>query len=96
LATAQQPAPLLRFLRFEGEGSLANADIVVAGWTPPGAAEATPLDSASMTVEGLLSSEFQFAGPHSSSPADAHVVTYRAPRRSQDAPGIDPQRLPRP
>jgi hypothetical protein len=96
LATAEQAAPLLPHLRLEGEGTLANPDVVIAAWTPPGApaSETKSLDAGFDAIEGLLPREFQFAGPFSTAVADAQVVTYQGPRRSQGAPGIDAQRLP--
>ena len=55
----------------------------------------TVLDSGELKYfEGLLTADFEYAGPSSSDARDSRVMKANAPRRSPTLPGIDSNLLP--
>ncbi len=82
-------------IRFAGEGSLLARHAAILAAFDAEAAEATALDSGELQYfEGLLTADFEFAGPVSADPHDSRVTKANAPRRSSALPGADPEQLP--
>lgn len=88
LASASAKPTWLRSTRWTGEGSLAPPDLTVAATSTGSATTLTPLDASALSLDGLSSGSFQFAGDFSLSPADAAVTEWEAPRLSTAPPGI--------
>jgi len=91
-----EPSPerLLETIRWTGQGALVWSQTVIAGWRRAGDREQS-LDDASISIAGLVRSEVQFAGPPGTDPDTSRVVRWQAPLRSNNPPGVDPERLAR-
>ncbi|MEX0938410.1 MAG: protein kinase [Pirellulales bacterium] len=85
----------LRAIQWTGQGSLLAPATSFAGWRDD-RGSSTPLDSASIRVDGLVLSQLDFAEAKSAQPAASQVVRWTAPIRSDKPPGIDPAQLSAP
>jgi hypothetical protein len=92
-AGPESPEPLLRELRWTGQGSLVWADTVIAAWQPDGGRQQV-LDDASVSIAGLVRSQVGFAAEVESGPDASRVVRWQAPLQTADPPGADPGSLP--
>ena len=92
-----QPSPLLAIRMTQPateEGSLAETGPEIAVWIDPADGTVTPADPAQLSLEGVSTGAFRFAGKVSADPAASQVSDFEAPRRAPHAPGIDATRLP--
>jgi hypothetical protein len=73
-------------IEWTGQGSLADADTVVAIWQHEGTSETLPDDC--VPVEGLVTGKMEFAGLSGDDPATSRLTNWLAPLLSDQAPGI--------
>jgi hypothetical protein len=80
-------------VRLSGEGSLVRAGTLLAAsrLQQPGAP--ATVDTSQLRVDGLLSDDFEFAGPGSDDPQASAIAFTQAPRSSPTPPGIDADAL---
>jgi hypothetical protein len=76
----------LRFLEWSGQGSLLAPQIPIACVQHGERRE--EMSENDLTVEGLVSSAFEFSGPSGSDPATSQVRKWLAPLTSDQPPGI--------
>jgi eukaryotic-like serine/threonine-protein kinase len=85
---ATRPGPLLKGLRWSGQGSVLSPRARLALWRmPDGRMLAAPDES--LPIEGVVRAEVGFAGEADESPAASRIVRWQAPLRSPHPPGID-------
>ena len=92
LAGEREPLDWTQRIEFQGEGSVARPDVIVAAWRNPASESNTPLDTAGLALGGLSALPFEFAGPPDG-PAAGSVIRASA-STSASRPGIDAARLP--
>jgi hypothetical protein len=73
-------------IEWTGQGSLADADTVVAIWQHDGTCETLPDDG--VPVEGLVPGKMEFAGLSGDDPATSRLTNWLAPLLSDESPGI--------
>ena len=88
------PADWLKSIAMNGEGCLANAELIVAAWKNQTTGTRTVLETDGLQLEGISTGPFEFAGRASSNAWDSRIKSDDAPSRSPDPPGIDASRLP--
>jgi hypothetical protein len=85
---ARQPGPLLKGIRWSGQGSVLSPRSRLALWrTPEGRMLAAPDDA--VPIEGVVRAEVSFAGGVDEGPASSRIVRWQAPLRSPHPPGVD-------
>lgn len=85
---ATRPSPLLKGLRWSGQGSVLSPRACLALWRmPDGRLLAAPDES--LPIEGVVRAEVGFAGAAGEGPAESRIVRWQAPLRSPRPPGID-------
>ncbi len=89
----QPPESWLRSFGLIGEGSLASADIQIAGWQKSRDQPLEDLDTSTMLIEGLSTGKFKYAAPLSLRPADSVISEAQVPRKSALPPGIQVEKL---
>ncbi|NUQ64869.1 MAG: protein kinase [Pirellulales bacterium] len=95
IASSRVPEELLGRIRWSGQGSLLSPDAAVIHWQDR-EGRVHPVDDAAMSIDGLVRSEVEFAGPFGPSPASSRVTGWQGPLQSSAAPGAVPERLPEP
>lgn len=87
-------------VRLTGHGSVISPDLnllatIDSGESGSTTGTVTPVDDSDGQFEGIVVSEFTFAGPASVSISNSHLESLTAPRSSSDRqPGVDVSRLP--
>ena len=101
LHSGQTSTPLVEFispqlttqdlssLQIQGESTLANAPLLLAGWKSHAQASMQRLPETSFSIEGVLAAPFQFQGGLSREPVNSTLKSFEAPIRSSQTPGID-------
>jgi len=77
-----------------GEGSVASADIQVAGWQASKSEPLQELDSINMQIEGLSTGKFEYAASLSLQAKDSVITAAQVPRTSSLPPGIQVKQFP--
>ena len=95
IAAAQSPEPLLRNVKWTGQGSLVLPATGIAAWRRPDGAQQVQ-DDAAISIAGLVRSSVEFAGRSDEIPAGSRVSHWQAPLQSADDPGADVADLPNP
>jgi serine/threonine protein kinase len=97
LVSAAEPTTLGRSILIGGSGSVIRPDVAAVGWSRPGSATVTPLDSRGLVVEGLAVGDFQFVGSDaaaaSASASSIDLGSLAIPRNSDEPPGFVAARL---
>ena len=75
------------------EGILVSPDIDVIARVDPTSGRRTPIDESRLSIDGLVSAQFEFAGPVSPQPTDSVLKSSDAPRADATPLGIDASRL---
>jgi hypothetical protein len=91
----EAPADWQRTLQITGEGSVVPPGAVMAG-VRVAPDRLRPLQTDDVAIDGLMSTEFQFAGSASGVPTESVLTGYSGYGRSARPPGIEPGRLPLP
>jgi hypothetical protein len=89
-ATRTRPTTLAKTLQWTGQGSLLATDSHVADWLQSGQTRSEEME---VSVDGLVSSPVQFAGPADAGSSASRVTRWLAPVQSAEPPGI-PEGLP--
>ena len=89
LAGPDAPGPMVRSIRWSGQGSLVSPEAPIAVWRSP-AGQSTTLDESSISIDGLVRSRVEFAGDAKSDPPASRITRWQVPLRSTEPPGIDP------
>ncbi len=79
--------------RWRGQGSVLEDRMAELRWRDPRGTE-QPLDNARLSIEGLVRSALEFAGPPGAGPAASRLIRCQAPLRSAELPGIQGSALP--
>jgi hypothetical protein len=88
LAGSQIVPESLKVLEMFGEGTLTNSGVTVA--RRRGAdGKWQAVDDSHMKIDGLLATEYEFAGELSGDPRDSLIKSHNAPTRHEQPPGID-------
>jgi hypothetical protein len=93
-SAGDSPGRFFQRMQLQGRHCLLNESAAVAGWWNPSSKELQPLDSSSLSIEGLVLARLIFAGPQNHRPADSELTTWQGPRFSSKVPGIIPADLP--
>jgi len=93
--TSGSPEPLLRGIRWTGQGSLVTPGIEIATWRSTTGIERI-LDDTSIAIAGMVRSSVQFAGDARQVPAGSKVLRWQAPLQSVESPGAAVERIPSP
>jgi eukaryotic-like serine/threonine-protein kinase len=95
LITSTEPSKTSHPVVVTGRESVIGPNVPIVAWCKPGEAEARPLDSRGLVVEGLAVGDFQFVGPIGGSPAASAIdrQSLAIPRQSDEPPGIIVSRL---
>lgn len=94
---ARQVAPdWMESVQIDGDGCLAPAGVAVARSLDPVSGARIDLETSRLSLEGISTGPFGYAGAFGMNPDDSQVISYQAPRRSPTPPGIDAARLPQP
>lgn len=88
------PENWLSSVSLVGEGSVASAEIQIAGWQADKSAPLEELSSTSMLIEGLSTGKFQYAAPLSLNSDDSVITAAQVPRTSAQPPGIQLKQFP--
>lgn len=88
----QRPGPLLRGLRWSGQGSVLSPRSRLAIWRMPEGRMLAAADD-SVPIQGVVRGEVGFAGPPDDAPSGSRVVRWQAPLQSPHPPGIDDSTL---
>lgn len=91
-AGPDSPEPLLRNVKWTGQGSLVVPQAAIAAWRRPDGSQ-QPLDDATVSIAGLVRSGVEFAGPADRDAAAQRIISWQAPLQSADPPGIDAESL---
>lgn len=84
----ERPGPLLRGLRWSGQGCVLSPRSRLAIWRMPEGRMLAAADDA-VPIEGVVRGEVGFAGSPDDSAAGSRIVRWQAPLISQQPPGID-------
>jgi hypothetical protein len=85
---ATRPGPLLKGVRWSGQGSVLSPRSRLALWRMPEGRMLAAADEA-VPIEGVVRAEVGFAGGADEGPAASRVVRWQAPLRSPQPPGVD-------
>jgi hypothetical protein len=87
---------LLSGIRVTGEGNVATPPLAGATLVTPDGSGSRRLNADAISIEGITSAPFEFAGPPTGRPADSTVRpgSITGPRLSSRVPGIDGRGLP--
>ncbi|HVX10886.1 MAG TPA: protein kinase [Pirellulales bacterium] len=88
----ERPGPLLRGLRWSGQGSVLSPRSRLSIWRTPEGRMLAAADEA-VPIQGVVRGEVGFAGPLEEVPAGARIVRWQAPLSSPRPPGIDDGKL---
>ena len=72
------PGPLLREVKWTGQGSVVAGQVVFGRWRGRDGAQRT-IDDATLSIAGLVRGEVEFAGRFDGQPANSQVVNCQAP-----------------
>ncbi len=81
------PRRLLRAIEWSGEGALLESGARVAAQSDGGTIG--PIDTTELAIDGLVSSQIEFAGQVETGIAASRIIRWLAPLESADPPGID-------
>lgn len=95
IAATESPEPLLRNVKWTGQGSLVLPATPIAAWRRPDGGQQVQDDSA-IAIAGLVRSPVEFAGTAGDGPAGSRVSRWQAPLQSADTPGADTGGWPAP
>lgn len=84
----ERPGPLLRALRWSGQGCVISPRSRLSIWRMPEGRMLAAADD-SVPIEGVVRGEVGFAGSPHDSAAGSRIVRWQAPLISQQPPGID-------
>jgi len=84
----EPPRDWQQLVQITGENSLVRPDVNVVGLFQPASGDVSRLDASQVVIDGLLATEFQFAGPESIDPRDSCLTGYFGYARSDYPPGI--------
>jgi hypothetical protein len=90
-AAPEPPTILAKSLQWSGQGSVLSADSRVAVWLA--GSQTVRGGEVEVALDGLVSSQIEFAGPADAGSSASRVVRWLAPGHSVDPPGI-PDGLP--
>jgi len=90
---ATMPEPLLRGVRWTGQGSLVTPHVPIFTWLGPNRFEQA-IDESSLSMAGLVRSEVGFDDDQRDEPTASRILRWRAPLQSANPPGVAPDRLP--
>jgi eukaryotic-like serine/threonine-protein kinase len=90
-AAPEPPTILAKSLQWSGQGSVLSADSSVALWLA--GSQMAKSREIEVAVDGLVSSQIEFAGPIDAGSSASRVIRWLAPGASVDPPGI-PDGLP--
>jgi hypothetical protein len=94
LLTADQfPRPLLHELKWTGQGSVVAGQVVFGQWCGRDGQRQT-LDDTTISIDGLVRGEVQFAGKFDGDPANSQVVNCPAPLQGSESAGAAVRALP--
>lgn len=91
LAFASSPAPIARSIQWAGQGSVLDEKAAVGTWLNGSAANARK--AIEISLEGLVASRMEFAGPEDAGSSASRLSRWLAPTQSAEPPGI-PDGLP--
>lgn len=77
-----------------GEGSVASAEIQIAGWQASATEPLQELSTLNMDIEGLSTGKFEYAAPLSLHAEDSVITAAQVPRTSSLPPGIQVKLFP--
>lgn len=77
-----------------GEGSVASAEIQIAGWQASKIEPLQELSASRMQIEGLSTGDFQYAAPLNLRAEDSVITAAQVPRTSALPPGIQVKQFP--
>lgn len=86
------PADWQRLVQITGEGTVIPPGAMIAG-VRSAPDRLRPLATHDLSIDGLMSTAFRFAGPAAGGPGDSAIVGYAGYGRSERPPGIDTARL---
>jgi eukaryotic-like serine/threonine-protein kinase len=92
---AARPGPLLKKLRWTGQGSVLSPRSRLSIWRMPEGRMLAAADEA-VPIEGVVRGEVGFAGELDEGRAASRIIRWQAPLNSPHPPGIDDSRLPPP
>ncbi len=85
---ATRPGPLLKGVRWSGQGSVLSPRSRLALWRMPEGRMLAAADEV-VPIEGVVRAEVGFAGAADESPAASRIIRWQAPLGSPHPPGID-------
>jgi serine/threonine-protein kinase len=93
IAGDEPPAPLLRGLKWNGQGSVLTPLADFARWQRRD--ESTEvIDDMAISICGLVRGQVVFSGPSDARPSNSRVVECHAPLMDSESPGANAARLP--
>ena len=90
-AAREPPTLLAKALQWSGQGSVLSADSSVAAWLAGD--QSAKSREVEIAVDGLVSSQIEFAGPIDAGTSASRVTHWLGPGQSVEPPGI-PDGLP--
>jgi hypothetical protein len=93
VASDQPPAPVLRRLKWTGQGSVLSPRADFARWLRRDLSTEV-IDDMEISISGLVRGQVVFAGPCDGRPSNSRVIECQTPLQDSESPGANTTKLP--